>query len=143
MGDGVDEVGWVGEDDAVGEGELMGEGVGEAVEEKVGVGICEIIGKEVRGEVAEGVGEGIGIEDNVELNALSPMLGINTVRYINQPVGKVIVLTICPAGVTSTITAPLSVKFQGWFSINWCVGVPKSPNQSPFGNISAAPKNCE
>ena len=88
------------------------------------------------------VGVGVGVGEG-KLKAFALTFVTNPIRYISQPTGKVIVLTICPEGVTSISTAPVSLKFHGWFSTNWCELGPKSPIQSPFGSISTAPKNVE
>ena len=107
-----------------------------------GVAVVDCIGnpgKIFAGSV-NGVDEGFRVGVGIGLSASALMLVTTWFLYMAQPVGKVIVLTICPAAFTSIKTAPVLVKFQGWFSINWWVGVPKSPSQSPLGNRSFAPK---
>lgn len=136
-----------------GEGELVvvcvGVGVGVGIGVGVGVGFGVIVGVGVRGGVRFGVGigglEGVGVGEGVgvELNAFWLRLVTGPIRYMNQPVGNVMVLTICPAGFTSIRTAPVSLKSHGLFSVNWWVGEPKSPIQSPLGKISAAPRYVE
>ena len=76
---------------------------GPGVEVAAGVEIGVAIGGV---EVVTGLGVGVGKITEVGLV-------MSSILYTYHPTGNVQVLTTCPAGSTSTNTAPVLVKFHG------------------------------
>ena len=107
----------------------------------VGVGRIELVPP----ATGPGLTVGVGVVTVTDVGAKLMLAGFVSVStlYTHQPAGKVKVFTTCPAGFTSTNTAPVSLKPHvpsgSLFSGNWCVGVPKSPKKSPFGRCTIAP----
>src|SRR5208283_248053 len=79
--------------------------IGVGVEEAAGAGVGVAIGGV---EVATGLGVGVDVGKITEVGSV-----ISSILYTYHPTGNVQVLTTCPAGSTSTNTAPVLVKFHG------------------------------